>query len=356
MGGLAFARNLILIAAAGLLLAGCAGPHYSGGHRHYALGRPHYTVAPYEVNGAWYYPKVDYAYDRTGTASWYGPGFDGHATADGEIYDMNDVSAAHKTLPLPSVVEVTNLQNGRELTLRVNDRGPFVGDRLIDLSRRAAQLLGFERSGTAPVRIRIVKDASIKVAEAAMLGEVGPVEVASTRRTAPRVELAAAAAASPPAAMPRNEPPPSLRAAEVIAAPLPQQQQTQEAQLAFSPPPPRSQQERQQRDYWPSLIAPAQAETLYPPPRRAARIAASVIAAAHGRIFVQAGAFAVPENAQRVRARIAVLGNAEIIPARVDGVVLYQVRLGPAASDAEALRLLSAVVERGFAGAQLVDR
>ena len=69
--------------------------------------------APYQVNGVWYYPKVNYSYDETGTASWYGPAFDGKATADGEIYDLNQMTAAHKTLPLPSVVEVSNLQNGR---------------------------------------------------------------------------------------------------------------------------------------------------------------------------------------------------------------------------------------------------
>ena len=99
--------------------------------------------APYQVNGVWYYPKVDYDYDETGTASWYGEAFDGKPTANGEIFDLNQITAAHKTLPLPSVVEVSNLQNGRA-SVRVNDRGPFVGDRMIDVSRRAAQMLGFE--------------------------------------------------------------------------------------------------------------------------------------------------------------------------------------------------------------------
>src|SRR5579863_2465933 len=95
-------RTLPVILALGFILAGCA----SSGPRTYSThaGRVHYTVAPYQVNGVWYYPKVDYDYEATGTASWYGPGFDHRATADGEIYDMNELSAAHKTLPLPSVV------------------------------------------------------------------------------------------------------------------------------------------------------------------------------------------------------------------------------------------------------------
>ena len=106
--------------------------------------------------GQWYYPSDDRGYDTTGVASWYGPGFHGLSTANGEPYDQDGLTAAHKTLPLPCYVEVTNLENGRQLVVRVNDRGPFVGTRLIDLSRRSAQLLGIDRAGTAKVRVRRV--------------------------------------------------------------------------------------------------------------------------------------------------------------------------------------------------------
>ena len=109
---------------------------------------------PYQVLGQWYYPSDDRSYDVTGIASWYGPGFHGLSTANGEPYDQDGITAAHKTLPLPSFVEVSNLENGRILTVRVNDRGPFVGARVIDLSRRSAQLLGIDRAGTAKVRVR----------------------------------------------------------------------------------------------------------------------------------------------------------------------------------------------------------
>ena len=119
---------------------------------------------PYQVLGQWYYPSDDRSYDVTGIASWYGPGFHGLSTANGEPYDQDGITAAHKTLPLPSFVEVSNLENGRILTVRVNDRGPFVGARVIDLSRRSAQLLGIDRAGTAKVRVRRVFPDRVEVA------------------------------------------------------------------------------------------------------------------------------------------------------------------------------------------------
>ena len=107
-----------------------------------SVGEGVYKIGkPYKVNGVWYFPKEDYNYDEVGYASWYGPDFHNKRTANGEIFDMNMLSAAHKTLPLPSVIRVTNLQNGRSLVLRVNDRGPFVNDRILDVSKKAAHLL-----------------------------------------------------------------------------------------------------------------------------------------------------------------------------------------------------------------------
>lgn len=112
--------------------------------------------APYQVNGIWYIPTHEPDYNEIGTASWYGRDFHGKATANGELFDMNVVSAAHPTLPIPSLVEVTNLTNGRSMVVRVNDRGPFVADRLIDLSARGAELLGFREQGSTQVRVRYV--------------------------------------------------------------------------------------------------------------------------------------------------------------------------------------------------------
>jgi len=109
---------------------------------------------PYKVAGRWYYPKEEDAYDQIGMASWYGKDFHGKKTANGEYFNMNALTAAHKTLPLPTFVKVTNLSNGRSIVLRVNDRGPFVNDRLIDVSRRGAQLLGFQKQGVTRVRVQ----------------------------------------------------------------------------------------------------------------------------------------------------------------------------------------------------------
>lgn len=112
--------------------------------------------APYQVNGTWYIPTHEPDYNETGTASWYGRDFHGKPTANGELFDMNIVSAAHPTLPIPSLVEVTNLTNGRSMVVRVNDRGPFVSDRLIDLSARGATLLGYRDQGSTQVRVRYI--------------------------------------------------------------------------------------------------------------------------------------------------------------------------------------------------------
>ena len=148
---------------------------------------------PYQVLGAWYVPADDHGYDVTGIASWYGPGFHALATANGEPYDQDGLSAAHKTLPLPCYVEVENLDNGRRLTVRVNDRGPFVDGRVIDLSRRAAQLLGVDGPGTARVRVRrVFPDAATVVA----LKPPAPAAVMLATARPPRVATAPAIAAS----------------------------------------------------------------------------------------------------------------------------------------------------------------
>jgi len=157
-------RTLILSLLLPGLIGGCATQKASTSgagqpHQHAQLpdgkGGIHKTGSPYNVGGRWYKPMpYENGYDETGVASWYGRDFDGKRTANGEIYDMHALSAAHKTLPLPTLVRVTNLENGRSVIVRVNDRGPFVKDRLIDLSYAAAKALGYDRKGTAHVRVQ----------------------------------------------------------------------------------------------------------------------------------------------------------------------------------------------------------
>src|SRR3954451_987487 len=125
------------------------GPLPRGGGR-YVVG------LPYEVGGRWYMPAEQPQYEETGIASWDGPQFHRRQTANGEWFDMDYVTAAHTTLPLPSYVRVTNVENGRTLVVRVNDRGPFVGDRIIDLSRKSADILKMKNKGTARVRVQYI--------------------------------------------------------------------------------------------------------------------------------------------------------------------------------------------------------
>ena len=109
---------------------------------------------PYEIDGQWHTPREDPSYDRTGIASYYGTAFHGRRTANGEIFDMGALTAAHPTLPMPSYAYVTNLENGRTLLVRINDRGPYANNRIIDLSQTVARNLGLEVKGTGRVRVR----------------------------------------------------------------------------------------------------------------------------------------------------------------------------------------------------------
>ncbi len=146
-------------AALGVLLlvglAGCAGTSQKsiygpGPNGRYVVGKP------YQISGQWYFPAEDPAYDRVGLASWYGREFHGNPTANGETFNARHITAAHTTLPMPVLVRVTNLENGQSLLVRVNDRGPFVDGRLIDVSEAAAEKLGFRGQGIARVRVQYV--------------------------------------------------------------------------------------------------------------------------------------------------------------------------------------------------------
>ena len=118
--------------------------------------------SPYVVGGQTYFPQDDPHYRAEGLASWYGDDFHGRYTANGEIFDNDGISAAHPTLPLPSYVRVTNLTNGHSIIVRVNDRGPYAHNRIIDVSTRAAHLLGFYNRGTVPVRVEYVGRAPLE--------------------------------------------------------------------------------------------------------------------------------------------------------------------------------------------------
>jgi len=198
-------RSAAVASLGAMALAACASVSPPPGYRP-ATGSTaglHGTDKPYEVDGRWYYPHSQPGYDEVGQASWYGQPFHNRHTADGEIFDQFSPSAAHRTLPLPCIVEVTNLDNGRRLQLRVNDRGPFVADRILDVSRAAAEQLGFRREGLTRVRVRYVGPAP----------PLAPVSYAHQDRAPPTAANEDDSAASRPAAI---APPPS----PLLAAPL----------------------------------------------------------------------------------------------------------------------------------------
>jgi rare lipoprotein A len=176
--GLGRARLCVLVAGC-FAFAGCSSPGrlgtfdprygVSSSPRLIAPGQPvpkgggYYSVGtPYTVGGRTYVPSADPNYRAEGVASWYGEDFHGRQTANGEIFDMQSLSAAHTTMPLPSYARVTNLSNGKSVIVRVNDRGPYSSDRLIDVSVRTANLLGFYGSGLAPVRVEYVGPAPLE--------------------------------------------------------------------------------------------------------------------------------------------------------------------------------------------------
>lgn len=282
--------------------------------------------APYQIKGKWYYPKENFEYAEAGIASWYGAYFNGRPTANGEIYDMNDLTAAHKTLPMPSMVRITNLENGRSLKLRVNDRGPFVDGRIIDVSRRASQLLGFHHQGTAQVKVEILADESRVLAG-----------------LAPDQSRGVAAAGDSPKAQGRT----------VLAegrSPAPEATSTVQT-VAYRPAetPPRH------PNRGAPFVSAGSASTLAP--MRMADSKQEMGPAENleaKNLYVQAGAFSYVDTAETVRAQLRDVGPVTISAVQRDGRDLFRVRVGPLASEDEAGRLLAAVVRAGFSTSRVV--
>ena len=267
---------------------------------------PRYKIGdPYQVAGVWYYPERNLKYDETGVGSWYGDEFAGRLTANGEIFDPNKVSAAHKTLPMPSVVRVTNLDNGKSLVVRVNDRGPFVSGRIIDLSREAARLIGYKDSGIARVRVQVLTEQSLRLEQLAKQGQF-PEDgfedsdlPTSTAVAKPNVNLTAR----------------TTRATSVKKAPG------------------KSALDLLSQNKVGEVIQTAPIET---------------------DIWVQIGAFHSEQNAENVMSRVAHLGQGQVAPTLRDGKTLYRARLGPVTVVEDADKLLADILKLGFNGARIV--
>ncbi|BBK42934.1 hypothetical protein STVA_29540 [Allostella vacuolata] len=379
LGGVAAAALLLALgacASAPETVTGSAGGGKKGSPRGvYKIGNP------YQIMGVWYYPKEEYDYRETGIASWYGSDFHGKSTANGETYDMNDLTAAHRTLPLPSIVRVTNLENGRSMTLRVNDRGPFARSRIIDISRRGAQLLGFERQGTAKVRVEIMAAESEQLAQiyrgSPTIGQALARTPSLPDPSAPPTAVAALPAASPPSvassggggtgdviSLPGLAPLPASAPAPVAIAPqalpdTPPLAATAPTVTAMTIeqvplPPPAAAAVPARRP--PPPLPPALAAVVAEAPQTGA---VSVEPVRTTQIYVQAGAFSQRANADRVRQTISGQAAAGIAPVRVTTVAVgggpvHRVRVGPLRSVEAADQALARVASAGYPEARII--
>ena len=322
---LGFAVPVLLGTALAVGLGGCGsgGNGQPLGERVIPFGQPvpkgggYYQVGqPYEVAGLWYTPREDPSYDRVGSASWYGELFHGRRTANGEIYDMDRLTAAHPTLPLPVYARVTNLNNGRSLIVRINDRGPFARDRVIDLSRRSAEALGFRNHGTATVRVKYLGRAPMNgddSYEQAYLASRSWVRVAANGKTSSNTASTPVAAKDRlPAENPEN-----------LASPR------QPAKTPAAPPPPQV-----------TAAIPAKATTR---------------AQAAG-IMVQAGTFKNKDNAERARATLSAIAPVDVASIAVRQEQYFCVKVGPFSDPTEAKAALVKVTRAGYQGAIMVTQ
>jgi len=266
---------------------------------------------PYEVNGVWYYPGVNYKYNETGIASWYGPNFHGKFTANGELYDMNAVTAAHNTLPMPSKARITNLENGRSIIVRINDRGPFVNGRILDASRKTAQLLGFEKKGTAKVRVKILGD------ESRMMSFMAP----PSQETVQEVKMAA----TPRGAVTSEALPPPGTMSDA----LPEERR---------------------------VVIPAQsveAPQMEAVPEKPVQTEITYTTVKPTNIYIQVGAFGNLANANKLQDRLTAIGQAQVSQTLLEARPFYRVRFGPLGSVEKADALLDRIIKAGYKDARV---
>ena len=336
--GLVRLLPFIVLGAIALGLQACGSGGGNGeklGERVVPLGQPvpkgggYYTVGqPYQIAGAWYTPREDPSYDRVGNASWYGELFHGRRTANGEIYDMDRITAAHPTLPLPVYARVTNLNTGRSIVVRINDRGPYAHDRILDLSRRSAELLAFRSRGTATVRVKYLGRAPLNgddSYERRYLASQSWVQFAAkgdaSKRPVTSVALQSIAADTLPAENPEN-----LAQRRAEAKPV-------------NAPPPRA--------------ANSAGETSTPQTTASLPRETGASAPAGGPM-IQAGLFKNRDNAERAHDTLSKIAPVDVAEVNMKGEVYFRVRVGPFATMAEARAALPKVAGAGYRGPKLL--
>ena len=321
------AWKAIVLVAIGLAIAGCSShkkqakqdpfagigsPIYPGsGPVPWGGGRYH-VGKPYQVAGEWFTPKEQPGYDKKGTASWYGEDFNRRKTSNGEWFDMSRLTAAHATLPLPSYVKVTNLANGRDVVVRVNDRGPFVDTRIIDLSKRTAEVLEFKNKGKAQVRVQYIGPAPLNDKGGRHLVAMN---TELERGTSLRRMIAAAD---------------GRKGKSTSDSPM-----VAEAKPAKKAAPPA-----------------VQAETVvYEQP---VEPAAPAVAAGEVSYYIQLGSFSDAENAARARDQFASAWPVQFMELSGASGPVYRVRLGPISDSDDAGTALVDAQSAGYADARLI--
>ena len=323
MWGLLMLRKImsIVVLASAVALAGCSshksekqtaarnsfgeslagfkgkGSSYYSGRGQIPRGGGRYWVGkPYQVAGRWFTPKPQPGYDRKGAASWYGEAFHRRKTSNGEYFDMAMLTAAHPTLPLPSYARVTNLENGKVIVVRINDRGPFVGTRIIDLSKRSAEALGYKSKGKANVRVQWIGNAPVN--------DQGSHLAMMNRKAASGAGMGTLIAAADGPARGGNDD------VQVAEADTPAQQ------VSYN----------------------------QPKPKKKARGEAQI---------VQVASFADLDSAEQARAALSAIGPVQVYEWETANGPLYKVQLGPFMSSVGAEEALDAVRGQGFVKAKL---
>lgn len=291
------ALRMPLVAALIFLLAACASVSERRGDeaqgRQVAAGGIYKIGTPYEIEGEWYYPMENTSYDSTGIASWYGPKFHGRRTANGEIFDMDLLTAAHPTLPMPVRAKVTNLENGRTVVVRINDRGPFAKNREIDMSRRAADVLGFKDQGTAKVRVQYLGRAPLYDSLGRLIRRKEPDRFIAEKPVTPKEDR------------------------KVIAAPV-----------------------------QPVVVRTTDGR----------RIAKPVPNVEEKRYAVQVGVFSTRENAEALQERLKDFAPIKIVEVKMGGATLYRVKMGGANIRADARSTLERLVAAGHTDAVIIEQ
>lgn len=309
--------------------------------------------APYKVAGRWYVPAENPNYDEYGVASWYGADFHGRRTANGEVFDAKAMTAAHPTLPLPCYAYVTNLDNGKTVLVRVNDRGPYVNDRLIDMSYAAAKELGYVGRGRARVRVRYAGLAPLNGDDtrerqflASQQGRQGP-----GQQVPPAREYASAEEGTrglPPDSSDRWSP--IDYRAGLAGKPVPQPPAAAMRSRAFVQTASLSSPDVGGGRM--SLSSPQPFSA--PQPFAAAQGDSAAESFDSGRTYVQVGIFRDRSNAERLRRELGSLGPVEVAPLQVgEGQEVYRVRVGPFSQD-DASRAQNRIATYGVADTAIV--